>query len=292
MPVNEPEPRRDPYTEASSPVQSFVVQAILPADAPARERRGRPLRGQRAVGDYRAAREKFQRALAIVQEIGDRSSEAATWRQLATLDMDEGDYLAAREKFERALAIFQQIGDRASEAATWRELGTIDLGPYTKATSDTDAVAATNAGGMSHLVLLLRGVAGHARSIRSELPGWYPHYLLPVLRNVLVAVRAPACRMDELDAHAARMAAVLRQRPETEHIPRVLELAACDAGRAMRPMSELPETIALADRLRNECEVLTEKIIQALEEPNRIEQSDRPADATDRADTADRDRIP
>ena len=53
------------------------------------------------------------------QQIGDRAGEAATWHQLATIDLDQGDYDAAREKFLKSLEIRQQIGDRAGEAATW-----------------------------------------------------------------------------------------------------------------------------------------------------------------------------
>ena len=78
-------------------------------------------------GDYPAAREKFARSLEINQAIGDRAGEAATWHQLASIDLKEGDYPAAREKFARSLAIRQAIGDRAGEAATWHQLATIDL---------------------------------------------------------------------------------------------------------------------------------------------------------------------
>jgi tetratricopeptide (TPR) repeat protein len=75
------------------------------------------------VGDYGAAREKFQKALAMLQQLGDRAGEAATWHQLATIDVHQGDYGAAREKFQKALAMLQQLGDRAGEAATFAQLG-------------------------------------------------------------------------------------------------------------------------------------------------------------------------
>jgi tetratricopeptide (TPR) repeat protein len=78
-------------------------------------------------GAYPAAREKFQKALAMRQQIGDRVGEAATWHQLATIDLNEGAYPAAREKFQKALAIDQQTGDLAGEAATWHQLAAIDL---------------------------------------------------------------------------------------------------------------------------------------------------------------------
>ena len=42
---------------------------------------------------------------------------------LASIDLRKGDYEAARENFEKAMKIRQQIGDRAGEAATFYQLG-------------------------------------------------------------------------------------------------------------------------------------------------------------------------
>jgi len=55
--------------------------------------------------------------------VGDRAGEAATWHQLATIDLYRGEYDAARQKFDTALKIRQQIGDRAGEATTFAQLG-------------------------------------------------------------------------------------------------------------------------------------------------------------------------
>ncbi len=49
----------------------------------------------------------------IKRQIGDRAGEAATWHQLATIDFEQGDYKRRREKFEKAMEIRQQIGDRS-----------------------------------------------------------------------------------------------------------------------------------------------------------------------------------
>jgi tetratricopeptide (TPR) repeat protein len=76
-------------------------------------------------GNYAAAREKFSKALAMRQAIGDRTGEAATWHNLATIELREVNYAAAREKFGKSLAIEQAIGNRAGEAATWHQLGFI-----------------------------------------------------------------------------------------------------------------------------------------------------------------------
>ena len=78
-------------------------------------------------GNYAGAREQFGKALAMRQAIGDRAGEAATWHQLASIDLEEGNYAGAREQFGKALAMRQAIGDRAGEAATWHQLATIDV---------------------------------------------------------------------------------------------------------------------------------------------------------------------
>jgi tetratricopeptide (TPR) repeat protein len=78
-------------------------------------------------GNHAAAREKFQKALEIEQQSGDRAGEAATWHQLASIDLEENDYAAAREKSQRALETFKQIGNRVGEAATWHQLASIDM---------------------------------------------------------------------------------------------------------------------------------------------------------------------
>lgn len=78
-------------------------------------------------GQYACAREKFQKALEITQAISERAGEAASWYHLATIDVHEDQYARAREKFQRALEINQTIGHAAGEAATWHNLASIDL---------------------------------------------------------------------------------------------------------------------------------------------------------------------
>ena len=97
------------------------------ATAPARRPPGTSSpRSTSARGTTRRAREKFARSLEIQQAIGDRAGEAATWHQLAKIDVKEDKCLAAREKFARLLEIYQAIGDRTAEADTWHQLATID----------------------------------------------------------------------------------------------------------------------------------------------------------------------
>ncbi|OYW75056.1 MAG: hypothetical protein B7Z37_15045 [Verrucomicrobia bacterium 12-59-8] len=78
-------------------------------------------------GNYAAAREKFGRALEISQAIGDNTVETGTLHQLASVELREGDYAAAREKFGRVLEMRQAINDRAGESATLHQLASIEL---------------------------------------------------------------------------------------------------------------------------------------------------------------------
>ncbi|MBV9790132.1 MAG: tetratricopeptide repeat protein [Chloroflexi bacterium] len=78
-------------------------------------------------GDYSAARDKYGHALTMRQTMRDQAREAITWHNLASLDLEIGDYPAARDKFQRALTMFQEVDDYGNEAATWHQLASIDL---------------------------------------------------------------------------------------------------------------------------------------------------------------------
>jgi tetratricopeptide (TPR) repeat protein len=110
-------------------------------------------------GDYVTAREKFQRALEIFQQIGDRAGQADTLHNLAMIDLWQGDYENAGEKFQTALEIRQQIGDRAGEASNLHNLASIDLrqGDY------------ENAGEKFQTALEIRQQIGHRAGEASTL---------------------------------------------------------------------------------------------------------------------------
>ncbi len=52
-----------------------------------------------------------------------RFAAAATWQYMATIDAREGRYRDAHAKFRMALAIQQELGDRSGEAEVFTELG-------------------------------------------------------------------------------------------------------------------------------------------------------------------------
>jgi tetratricopeptide (TPR) repeat protein len=80
-------------------------------------------RVENLLGEWKTARSLLERAR--ISLAGDSAGEAATWHQLASIDLEESDYPAAREKFAKALATRQAIGDRAGEAASFFQLGLV-----------------------------------------------------------------------------------------------------------------------------------------------------------------------
>jgi tetratricopeptide (TPR) repeat protein len=77
-------------------------------------------------GRFDDATEKLKTTMEIMQHIGDRPGERATWHQLGKIDLNKGDYVSAREKFETALKIAEQIGDRPGEVEALFGLASID----------------------------------------------------------------------------------------------------------------------------------------------------------------------
>src|SRR4051794_33597077 len=109
----------------------------------------------------------------------------------------------------------------------------------------------------SRLLSLLQRLAQETRLIRRDLPGWYPHVLLPALQTTQQMVTAPGVTATDLDIEAIRLADILQSRPETAEIARALELAPVGSdGRAMRPQVEQGKEERLAQWILNEHEVL------------------------------------
>ncbi len=102
----------------------FAARALL-NEIPDDEHDAESLRALASVedslGEWKTARSLLERARKSLAD--DRAGEAATWHNLATIDVNEGAYPAAREKFARSLEINQAIGGRAGEAAAFFHLG-------------------------------------------------------------------------------------------------------------------------------------------------------------------------
>ena len=75
------------------------------------------------LGDFEEAREKYETALEICQDIDEKLAEANIFIRLGYLIMLLGNFEEAREKYETALRIYSHIDDKVGEANTFKHLG-------------------------------------------------------------------------------------------------------------------------------------------------------------------------
>ncbi|GAB4194382.1 MAG: hypothetical protein Fur006_40060 [Coleofasciculaceae cyanobacterium] len=106
--------------------------APLPAQAQtAQDRKAQALRlnkeglQQLNRGQFREALEKFQEALVIVREIGDRENEGTLLNNIGTAYHSLNQYPQALESYQRALVIAREIGDRQGEGKTLFNIGVV-----------------------------------------------------------------------------------------------------------------------------------------------------------------------
>ena len=90
------------------------------------------------LGNYQQAITYCQRALAGVQELGERCWEAATWHSLGYLHHQLGSHQKAVSFYERSLAIRRELADLYHEADTLDHLGDVH-----HSAGDTDAARRT-----------------------------------------------------------------------------------------------------------------------------------------------------
>ena len=95
---------------------------------PPRSGRAATIRGQlgtlaQSRGDYATAEQRYQAALAISEELGNRAGIAVTYHQLGMLAQDRGDYDTAEQRYQASLTIDEELGNRAGAATTLSQLG-------------------------------------------------------------------------------------------------------------------------------------------------------------------------
>ena len=78
-----------------------------------------------AQGRYAEARTEYEKALRMIQDIGDDRSVAAVQGQLGALALREGDRDEARRRYRQALESFRGLGEERSEAIIWHQLGMV-----------------------------------------------------------------------------------------------------------------------------------------------------------------------
>jgi tetratricopeptide (TPR) repeat protein len=78
-------------------------------------------------GDYDEAREHYDAALTLANQLGDRRAAAIALNGLAGLEGRLGNYAQAQELFDKALAQFEQLGDKLNSARLLSNRGLIAL---------------------------------------------------------------------------------------------------------------------------------------------------------------------
>jgi tetratricopeptide (TPR) repeat protein len=85
-----------------------------------------------SMGDYKAAKEKYEKVIKVLHDIGDKKNIAAVLHQLGNVHYQQGDYPAAVEKYQQSLEMKQELGNKAGIATTLHQLGMVhhDQGDY------------------------------------------------------------------------------------------------------------------------------------------------------------------
>jgi len=76
-------------------------------------------------GDYPAALAKFQRALALHEELGNRSGVAGVTGNIGTVYQQTEDFLTALEYYQRAMILYEELGKSADVAIVMGNIGNV-----------------------------------------------------------------------------------------------------------------------------------------------------------------------
>ncbi len=89
----------------------------------------------RRLGDYAAARQRYEQALAIDVAADDRAGQAAALHGLGILDWRQGRYGPAAERLDAALGTYRDLADRGGQGSALHGLGIVyrRLGRYADA---------------------------------------------------------------------------------------------------------------------------------------------------------------
>jgi tetratricopeptide (TPR) repeat protein len=76
-------------------------------------------------GKYLQAREAYEEALQIDEQLGDLRNQGVDLGELGLLALRQGDFVEAQEHYAAALQLFQRLGEPATEAIYWHQLGMV-----------------------------------------------------------------------------------------------------------------------------------------------------------------------
>ena len=111
-------------------LRARLEQAVRAAEAEGHQRDAAAFAGNLATllkntGDLAAARQEYQRVLAIFEELGERKTVAIFYHQLGVLAQAVGEHDEARRLYRQSLEIEEELGNRADIAGTLHQLGVL-----------------------------------------------------------------------------------------------------------------------------------------------------------------------
>ncbi|RPI67097.1 MAG: hypothetical protein EHM43_09885, partial [Ignavibacteriae bacterium] len=180
-----------------------------------------------STGDYPEALSHFHRALALYEELGDRSGVATVTGNIGNVHRSTGDYPAALSHCHRALALHEELGDRSGVATVTGNI----VSAYVGMGSDAEA-----------------------RQLLATMDGM--HIDEPVVRIHRELLRATLQeRSGELDG-----AAVTLQRALSEALEHGLRYQAADVHKALRDLALKQNNLAGYVEHNNEFTRITEEV--------------------------------
>ncbi|MCX9078623.1 MAG: tetratricopeptide repeat protein, partial [Candidatus Methanoperedens sp.] len=78
-----------------------------------------------AQGQYSQALDSYQQALEIIREVDDRAGEGIVLSNIGGVYEVQGQYSQALDSYQQALEINREVGDRAGEGITLSNIGTV-----------------------------------------------------------------------------------------------------------------------------------------------------------------------
>jgi len=76
-------------------------------------------------GKYSQAREAYEQALEIDEQLGDLRGKGVDLLQIGTLLLQQRDYAEAQSRYLAAMQLFHRLGEPALEAGSWFQLGSV-----------------------------------------------------------------------------------------------------------------------------------------------------------------------
>jgi class 3 adenylate cyclase/Tfp pilus assembly protein PilF len=130
-------------------------------------------------GDNAHAQEFFQQALAMQEELADRSGVARTMYNLATIRRNLGDYPGSLALSRRALQLHEELGDRIAAATVTGDMGTVfyAMGDYEAAMDHCRrAMTVLEDAGDNATLARVFGIMGMVVAATGDIPLSMQHY--------------------------------------------------------------------------------------------------------------------